>query len=52
MRLRRFEGIGTIRARNGRNLDVRIEFPEPPREMAQAAIDDALAEPLNAICAD
>jgi hypothetical protein len=51
-RLRRFEGIGTIRTDDGRNQDVRIEFPEThDREIPQSEVEAALAEPLSGRCA-
>jgi hypothetical protein len=49
-RLQRFVGIGTIRDRDGRNQDVRIEFPAPPRPIAAATVDAAAAAPLNGRC--
>lgn len=51
-RLLRFEGIGTIRDREGRNQDVRIEFPPDARQPAvpQAELDAALDAPLTGRC--
>ena len=50
--LLRFEGIGTIRDRKGRNQEVRIEFP--PRLLVTSApraeLDAALAAPLQQQC--
>ena len=51
-RLRRFEGLGNIRGGDGKNVDVRIEFPqEHDREIAQSDVDAAIAEPLAGRCA-
>jgi hypothetical protein len=50
-RLRRFEGLGNIRNADGKNVDVRIEFPqEHDREIAQSDVDAAIAEPLAGRC--
>lgn len=48
----RFEGIGSIRDARGRNLPVRIEFPERLRGMrvAPAELQRALAAPLDGRC--
>lgn len=49
--LLRFEGIGTIRDRQGRNQEVRIEFPQRPTPGAKRAdLDAALAVPLQRQC--
>ena len=52
-RLVMFEGIGTIRDRQGRHLDVRIEFPKGRRQALPGAADEAasaLALPLVRRC--
>jgi hypothetical protein len=51
-RLRQFEGIGSIRDDQGRNQNLRIEFPEGAREnnVPQTELDEALAAPLVGRC--
>ena len=51
-RLRRFEGVGTIRDGRGRHLDVRIEFPPDGRRdgVPPAEVDAALVAPLARAC--
>jgi len=49
--LLRFEGIGTIRDRQGKNQDVRIEFPPKLLKSAsQAELESALTIPLQRQC--
>lgn len=50
--LRRYRGISNLRDAQGRNLDVRIEFPPAARTDAatQADVDAALRAPLVAAC--
>lgn len=46
-RLVRFEGLSNLRDDAGNSqLEVRIEFPDPPQAADDAAFDRALAEPL------
>jgi hypothetical protein len=51
-RLLRFEGLGFVRDRKGGHPRVRIEFPEPPREIGDgaAAIEAAARAPLTGRC--
>jgi hypothetical protein len=53
-RLLRFEGLGFVRDREGGHPRVRIEFPDPPREIgegvAATAIDLAARAPLTGRC--
>lgn len=51
-RLLRFEGPGFVRDRKGSHPHVRIEFPEPPREIGDgaAAIEAAARVPLTGRC--
>lgn len=52
-RLVMFEGIGTIRDRQGRHLEVRIEFPKARRLAVPTAAEEAmaaLASPLVSRC--
>jgi hypothetical protein len=49
-RLLRFVGIGTIRDGEGRNQNVRIEFPAPSRPVPEERVDAAAAAPLNGRC--
>jgi len=50
--LLRFEGIGTIRDRQGRNQEVRIDFPKRllVTSAPQAELDAALSVPLQRQC--
>jgi hypothetical protein len=50
-RLLRFEGLSNMRdARGQRQLDLRIEFPLPPRPVDESQWQAALAEPLATGC--
>lgn len=50
-RLLRFEGLSNMRdARGDRQLSLHIDFPAPPRPVAAAQWQAALAEPLAASC--
>jgi hypothetical protein len=50
-RLLRFEGLTNLRAADGkRQLEARIDFPAPPRPVAEAAWQAARAEALVAAC--
>lgn len=45
-RLRRYRGVTNIRSDQGKRVAATIDFPDPPREVATAAWESALSQPL------
>lgn len=50
-RLLRFSGMSNVRDLNLKNYDVREEFHELPRDVAQSEVDAARNAPLTPVCA-